>query len=254
MSTTTNPLDNTSTIFTVDNLQLDGNSITAQNLNGNVNITPNGSGSLVTTKIEGTQLSLDPGASGDSFVQFDINATGEFRIGVDDDDGDAFKISQGSALGTNDTFIMSAAGERTMPLQPAFLAIAANATNVTGNGAVYQLGTAAMTEVFDQNGDFNTNGTFTAPVTGKFTLSASASVTDCTASQTCQIALVTSNRTIAAGQSRPASGNDINALVTTITDMDGSDTAVVTVTVSGEAGDTDDINGPGTYYSGALTC
>ncbi len=28
------------------------------------------------------ELTVDPGASGDSFVQFDINATGEFRIGV----------------------------------------------------------------------------------------------------------------------------------------------------------------------------
>jgi len=66
-------------------------------------------------------LTIDPGASGDSFVQFDINATGEFRIGVDDTD-DSFRVSQGSALGTNDTFIMTDAGEKTTPLQPAFLA------------------------------------------------------------------------------------------------------------------------------------
>ena len=67
-------------------------------------------------------LTIDPGATGDSFIQFDINATGEFRIGVDDASGDAFVIAQGSALGTNDTFVMTAAGERTMPLQSAFLA------------------------------------------------------------------------------------------------------------------------------------
>ena len=32
------------------------------------------------------ELTIDPGASGDSFLQFNINTTGEFRIGVDDTD------------------------------------------------------------------------------------------------------------------------------------------------------------------------
>ncbi|MDC7243658.1 MAG: hypothetical protein PQJ44_06955 [Sphaerochaetaceae bacterium] len=97
-----------------------------------------------------TSATIDPGASGDSFVQFDINTTGEFRVGVDDD-GDAFKISQGSALGTNDTFIMSAAGERTMALQPAFLAyLGTTDSNVTGDATVFTLGSGnALTEVFD---------------------------------------------------------------------------------------------------------
>lgn len=34
-------------------------------------------------------LTLDPGASGDSFVQFDINGTGKFRVGVDDNAADS---------------------------------------------------------------------------------------------------------------------------------------------------------------------
>ena len=33
---------------------------------------------------QSAELTIDPGASGDSFIQFDINTTGEFRVGVDD--------------------------------------------------------------------------------------------------------------------------------------------------------------------------
>jgi len=65
--------------------------------------------------------------------------------------------------------------------QPAFSAYqAATVTNVTGAGTTYQLGTTALTEVFDQDGNFNTNGTFTAPVTGKYQLNGMAMITGCT--------------------------------------------------------------------------
>lgn len=54
--------------------------------------------------------------------------------------------------------------------QPAFLAyLGTNDTAVTGNGANYQLGTnIALTKSFDQWNNFNTNGTFTAPFTGRY--------------------------------------------------------------------------------------
>ena len=115
-----------------------------------------------------SNITIDPGASGDSFVQFDINTTGEFRIGVDDDASDTFKISQGSALGTNDTFVMSPSGERTMPLQPTFGAYnTAIDTNVTGDGTLYTGRFNA--EIWDIGSDFDTSTfTYTAPVTGKY--------------------------------------------------------------------------------------
>jgi hypothetical protein len=111
-------------------------------------------------------VQIDPGASGDSYVQFDINTTGEFRMGVDDTD-DSFRISQGSALGTNDTFIMTAAGERTLPLQPTFRATPSGTlTNVTGDGTEYTV--VFATEAFDVGSDFDGTSTYTAPVTGLY--------------------------------------------------------------------------------------
>ena len=113
-------------------------------------------------------ITVDPGASEDSFVQFDINGTSKFKVGVDDDDSDAFKISHGSALGTTDTFIMSSEGEQTIPLQSAFSAyLSSTASNVTGDGTVYTI--ICDTKSFDLNSDYNnTTGLFTAPVTGKY--------------------------------------------------------------------------------------
>jgi hypothetical protein len=53
--------------------------------------------------------------------------------------------------------------------QPVFLAyLGANDLAVTGNGANYRLGTnVALTKSFDQGNNFNTNGIYTAPYTGR---------------------------------------------------------------------------------------
>lgn len=197
------------------------------------------------------KLTIDPGASGDSFIQFDINATGEFRIGVDDTAGDALKLSQGSTLGTNDTFIMTAAGERTMPINPAFNELSGNATNVTGDGTVYSHGTSlAFTENVDQGNDFypgsgsGVAASFTAPVTGRYLIvytpryraASGQGGNDYT------YKLVTSNRTYYGGTSaarKRISGmwSVNNDLRTTsfahLVDMDASDTATFTTQSSG---------------------
>jgi len=113
-------------------------------------------------------LTIDPGVSGDSYLQLDINGTNEFIIGVDDDASDAFKISLEGTLGAvnKDTFIMSAAGERTMPLQPCFMVKEASAiNNVTGDGTAYTV--VWDTEVYDIGSNM-TATTFTAPVDGKY--------------------------------------------------------------------------------------
>ena len=204
-------------------------------------------------------ITLDSGASGDSYVQFDINTTGEFRIGVDDDAGDAFKISQGSALGTNDTFIVTAAGEITKPLQPAFLAyLSSTVTNVTGDSTNYTI--AFDAEIFDQNGDFASN-TFTAPVTGKYYLGSNTLLGDLGATFNNAFGtIVTSNRTYFmqynAAIVRDLSTNTANLYINILADMDAADTAIAKAQV-GASTKTVDINSggatdPQTWFCGNL--
>jgi len=184
------------------------------------------------------ELTIDPGASGDSFVQFDINGTGEFRIGVDDDVSDAFKISQGSALGTNDTFMMTDAGERRMPLQPAFLARrSTTVSNITGDGSNYTI--IFDSEIFDQNGDYNNStGYFTAPVTGRYFLNCACSLTGLTSSHTRGVLFaVTSNgqfyiEDLNVGAIRNSS-NNFSFSGSCYADMDASDTVYIGEIVSG---------------------
>ena len=204
-------------------------------------------------------LTLDPGASGDSFLQFNINSTGEFRIGVDDTD-DSFRISQGSALGTNDTFIMDVNGIRLAPLLPAFLALnSSTRTNVTGDSTAYTM--VFDTEKFDLNNDFATP-TFTAPVTARYAFNIQFLLKGIGGSHsagTCS--LVTSNRTYLVHMGDPSvyvGGDNFTYSTSFIADMDVSDTATVSLVVSGSTKSVDFFGG-GTnngwsVFSGYLLC
>lgn len=196
-----------------------------------------------------SELTVDPGATGDSFVQFDINTTNEYRVGVDDTDSDAFKVSQGGALGTNDHFAMSADGERTLPLNPCFYAVlGSDESNVTGSGTAHTLGTStAFTSVYDQGSNLSSLNpvTFTAPITGRYALTVNcgfSGVDTATATST-RTVIVTSNRnhTIFTGYSPDVDSLGTN--VSMVVDMDASDTATFTGTVFGQVGDTADIEG-----------
>lgn len=147
--------------------------------------------------------------------------------------------------------------------QPAFLAyLASSALNKTGAGTAYTIGTDALTEVFDQNSDFNTNGTFTAPVTGKYQVDCKINVTGLTAAMTNDtFNLVTSNRTYSGTKLSLGVVLDSNTTasleISVLADMDAADTFTCVVTVSNGAGDTADIQGSATvltYMSGCLIC
>lgn len=209
-----------------------------------------------------SELTIDPGASGDSYVQYDINSVNKFIVGVDDDDGDKFKISSGGTLGSSDCFVVTSAGEITKPLQPAFLAVLnSTITDVTGDSSVYTI--VWDTEVFDQNSDFDGTSTFTAPVTARYEFNIGITVGDLTASHTDgRVKLVTSNRTYFPtyadfGAARDASDN-YGSVITVLADMDASDTATVTVQVSNGTKVVDVVsNGstdPYNWFSGNLQC
>jgi len=180
---------------------------------------------------------IDPGASGDSFVQYNINTIGKFKIGSDDSDSDKFKISNGSALGTNDFLILDADGLLLKPLQSAFsVYLGSSVANVTGDGTEYVV---SFTELFDLNADFSTN-TFTAPKTARYALTFASRVRNLSASYTTGfIKINTSNRlyyinTINCGAVQ-SSFNQYLFKGGALIDMDAGDIATFILKVSGSS-------------------
>lgn len=166
------------------------------------------------------------------------------------------------------TMLITDAGEMTNPSQPAFMAYqASNSANATGNGTTYTLGTTTdLTEVFDQNADFDpTSGTFTAPVTGRYSFNGIADMNALTAAMTTgQMQISTSNRlwitnyvNIGAGRTVSALADHYGLQASIFTDMDAADTAICRVQVNGAAGDTAGVSGGAnatTAFSGKLEC
>lgn len=168
-------------------------------------------------------------------------------------------FSLASATGT----IMSAldTGEITYPLQSAFLGyLGSNVNNVIGASGTFDLGsTTALTVVFDQNNDFNSNGIFTAPVTGVYRLTTSIGVTGCTSATNLVVRIITTSVTYTLNFTRPSSSADLNNVFSLLTQMTAADTAKVQIQGSGEASDSDDALGSSggvnpTYFCGYLTC
>lgn len=76
-----------------------------------------------------TELSIDNTATtGDSFISFRLSASTIFSMGVDDSDGDGFKIARSSALGTTDHFTINSSGE--IGLGPTAVSAASAALNI----------------------------------------------------------------------------------------------------------------------------
>ena len=165
-------------------------------------------------------------------------------------------------LTVNDATILGATSADTVtvnaetvsqPNIPCFLAYnSATDTNQTGAGATPTID--FDTEVFDQSGDFSAD-TFTAPATGRYLLSMNVVFTVIPAGSTTIVGrIATSNRTYATGDVMVAGTfTQYTRALTVIADMDSGDTATVTATISGGAGNTASILGgasPSTFFSG----
>ncbi len=183
-------------------------------------------------------ISVGGASAGDSSLNFNVLSLTDFEIGIDNNDDDKLKISASSTLGTNDTFIMTTAGERTLPLQPAFQAIGAGGTNITGDNTPFIIGSSgAWTENFDQGGDFNTNGTFTAPIAGKYFFYASILAENFTAAHTrafiyftVNAAILTTYDNINAGAVRDNVDN-VGFQASALLDLSASDTVQIVIRV-----------------------
>lgn len=204
------------------------------------------------------------GTDQDAYIKCAKAATRSYCWGVDDSDSDKLKVNtQGStnvtpSTGTN-LWTMTSAGERTMPLQPAFLSyLNSGDANVTGDGTAYTLGgTTALTEAFDQGGDITTGGTFTSPVTGRYYLGSNFLMQGLTnGTNIVNSRINTSNATYNLNNDADTfTGNNQYEMVT-FADMDAADTATITLLASG-GGKTVDIYGGSdrrTSFWGWLVC
>ena len=124
--------------------------------------------SLFGTGAGNATMQIEGEGGADPTINFLANNAQHWAIGIDDSDSDAFKVSEHSALGTNDYLKLDVSGRVTTPNQPNF--------RVKGNSGGWQVISSASEqtvlfgdEQWDIGGRFNTsNGRFTAPVAGKY--------------------------------------------------------------------------------------
>jgi hypothetical protein len=200
------------------------------------------------TGASGAQLQLTVAGSvttGDPQTTYVVTGATTWSTGIDNSASDAFVIANSAALGTTNYQSIATTGVVSWPSQPAFLAyLGTDATNATGNGTVFQLGSGtALTEVFDRAGNFNTNGTFTAPATGQVYLAGNVELSATTINTGIEIRIVTSNRTYSNRFNRAAAATSIGISLTTLADMDSADTATLSVIGYGEGADTETVTG-----------
>jgi len=205
-------------------------------------VTVNGLDTSSDMVISGSTPTLTIGDAGaeDTSIVFDGNAQ-DYYVGLDDTDDD-LKIGLGSAVGTTAHMVFDATGAITKPLQPCVLATIPSKL-VNQGGSDTQTDIAWGTEVFDVGADFATPS-FTAPVTGKYFMSAQVGLSQLDTDATFyQLYAVASNRTHYMGTIEPPKlfSADASHMITAtqIIDMDVSDTLKIQLSQSDGASQTD---------------
>lgn len=216
------------------------------------------------TSTSGAQVTISVGGTsttGDAQTSYVITGGQTWSVGTDTSASGNFVIANSATLGTSNAMTIGASvnpGVVSWPNQPAFFAyLGTNDTNATGNGGTYTLGGGnALTKVFDRATNFNTNGTFTAPTTGYYLLSACIQLANCTANTGMTLNIVTTAYTYSVVFNRVAAATNIANNITVMASMTANDTATVTVVGTGEAGNTETVTGSSnpylSYFNGYL--
>lgn len=253
------------------------NGITVEDNTGNIVQSTAVSGASLSTIISNTsntasatafhQVQVAGATASDAFYEANISGGQAWTWGLDNSDSDSWVLSATATPGTTNVMHVATSGEINYPLQPAFYAfLPTSDLNVTGDNTPYTIGAVtALTEVFDQNADFNpATGVFTAPVTGRYYAYAYVRLSDLGAAHTyCSLNIITSNRTFFLGDINPAVIKTI-AVVSNIYgqqcsaffDMDAADTFTIATVVSGSTKTVDIIGGASTTtgMGGYLVC
>jgi len=166
----------------------------------------------------------------------------------------------GTSLVTSSAAKIDSSNRMTNSSQPAFFAyLSASVTNVTGDGTIYQLGTSPnpLTVLFDRGSNFNTNGTFTAPVTGIYFLSTYILCQNLTATMQTNMGILTTLSPYFSSFGGSFTGNN-TLQITVLASMTAGDTAIAQVAVNNGT-KTAGVFGDGvgdlrTYFCGYLVC
>ena len=146
------------------------------------------------------------------------------------------------------------AGQITKPLQPAFYAVVNSSQDNIATGQWHAI--IFGLERFDSNADFNnSNGTFIAPVTGKYQFNTSIRLTAAdTAANAYLFRLNGSNRTPIANYdgNQYATDTEITVQLSALLDMDANDTVTVELYQDGGTAQTDIQNGEYSFFNGIL--
>lgn len=118
-------------------------------------------------------LTLDSAGVTDTKIDYNINGANIYSEGLDITSSNDFKIANSASLGTDDAWILSTTGQRTMPNQPAFSAVGAGFAYYQAGG--YYLGSlAALTVTLNRSTSFyagdgaGTPAAFTAAIDGSY--------------------------------------------------------------------------------------
>lgn len=252
-----NGISNTNRVFSIRKDQDTGTTLY-------VNNNTSGESALTAVQIESNSGDVLLLASIDDAYMVDPNIAGYAYIHAIRGGGQGDLMMQANTFtftqdtGTDILGKCTSAGEWTYPFQPAFLAIrSTNDTDVTGDGTIVTL--IADTEVFDQGGDYN-NGTgiFTAPVTGRYMLTAQIYCLQLGVANTIGVMnIVTSNRTYVLDTPHLVAVATRTFMFTVLADMDTNDTAYVTLGVYGSTKTVDFLGNATTAFtsfSGHLVC
>lgn len=258
---TNNCLNNTATVFDVDNIKIDDTNLISCTLaDTGIRLQPNGIASVGITSTDGTADLLITGtgnssevarcvmtvagtSSGDPYVRYGIESANYYAHGLDTSStSKSLKITYNTSENSPSTgtlyWDMTSAGEITQPLQPWVNAVLTGAeSNITGDSTQAVLGAVSgWTERIDVGSDFS-GTTFTAPVTGSYFASISVIANTLGAAHTTSnLQIVSSNYTYIGGVFSPGSsrsaGNKNSFILCHVIDMDAADTLYINFSVN----------------------